>query len=618
MIVACSLVVFLLGVVAVSRLHQAGTAPHTFVNLAMADDAFDLEMELLCLPATGSSCQQLHRLADRIAKACTGVPDHVRELAKLPADSHRERDLHRWVNRQPWRAVVPESYEFDLPYTADGIWESTVHHCAFLPHEFLSSLSKSPDLFEELLCGPPGSLDWFWANTAATDPEWHSKHPVPALHTDPGTCIPIGIHGDDSGLYQSDKMLVLTWGSVIRQLLTLDSRMLFAAVTYAHVVPGKTVDVLYDVLAWSFNCMAEGRFPSHDHTGRPFSPDYHPKRFERAGQPLTTTGHVGILAEVRGDWKWQVEALNLEQHYNTKYMCHLCRAHVHISRLRFTQFKRADHLRNTRVRHHVWRDWYTHSQRPSLSRILGFSIWRCLPDAMHCLDLGVYQNVAAACLTELAAEGVWPGDENGAYRHAHLQYKAWCRPRGLPPCPRFDKHRLAPGGTIFPHFTQQTAKASMTKHLILWLANVLEEQPAVNRHAQLRFAMFAHFRMFEEACERNDRFLPVGDQDIVATSIEVALGCLNALHTESLAARHFVWQIIPKCHMLTHIAYDFAARGINPRRTTCYADEDMVGKVKKIMSHCHGISAGRMVLERYAILVGTRWWVRLAQLRGLR
>ena len=591
-------------------------------ELLMADDAFDLEMELLCWPATGGSCQKMHKLCERISKACTGVPAHIRELSQLPNTTHRERDLHRWVKRQPWRKLLPDAYEFDIPYTADGILEALAVHSVFLPHETLSHIYREPELLEDLLCGPEGCLDTFWENTAASDPEWRSKHPVAELHTQPSTCIPIGIHGDDAGLYQSEKMLIITWNSLATQHLTLDSRILFGALTYAHAVPGKTVDVLYEVLAWSLNCIAEGRFPWCDHRGRLFSREHHPDRFRVAGSPLTAAGHRGIFAELRGDWKWQVECLGFDQWYNTNFVCHLCRAHVRIKRLLYTQFRRNDHIRRTRVRHHNWRDWNTERGRPHLSRVVGFGIWRCLPDAMHCLDLGVYQNLAAACLYELVVEGVWPGDEQeDAFNNAHLQYKEWCKAKGTPSCCRFEMSKIAPGkplGTTYPHFTQQTAKGAMTKHLIVWLADVLTTRVAVTRHMQLRFVLFASLRKFEDACERNGRFLPVADREIVAVSMEQALVCLNELHAEDIAAMNFVWHIIPKCHMATHLAYDFAGRAINPRRTTCYSDEDMVGKVKKIMTHCHAMSAGRRVLERYAILIGTRWWVRLAELRGLR
>lgn len=281
------------------------------------DSAWDLEMELLCLPATGGSVRQMQKLADRIAKACGGVPAHVRELAALPNNSHRERDLHRWVHKQSWREVLPEVYSFGLPYTEDGLNEQSVEHCAFLPHELMSSLSNFPELFEMLLTGPAGTLESFWQNVAET--AWYQQHPVPTLHDSPARCIPIGLHGDDAGVFANEKVLVLTWGSVARELLTLDSRLLFTAVTYAHCVPGKTVETLYAVLAWSVNCMIAGVFPTHDHEGVPFSTTHHPARFAVAGRPLTKGHHLGIWSELRGDWKWQAEVLEFDAHYGKTF-----------------------------------------------------------------------------------------------------------------------------------------------------------------------------------------------------------------------------------------------------------------------------------------------------------
>jgi len=85
------------------RLHQAGVMHDA--------DAWDLEMELLCLPASGSSVAQLQRLASKIANCCKdAVPDHVRELASLSGGSNLERDLHRWVSRQRWRELLPDPY----------------------------------------------------------------------------------------------------------------------------------------------------------------------------------------------------------------------------------------------------------------------------------------------------------------------------------------------------------------------------------------------------------------------------------------------------------------------------------------------------------------------------
>ena len=85
------------------------------------DETWDLEMELLCLPATGSSVAQLQRLSSKIASSCTDVPSHVKELGNISPGCHRERDLHRWVRKQPWRQLLPLAYESSLPYRPDQL-----------------------------------------------------------------------------------------------------------------------------------------------------------------------------------------------------------------------------------------------------------------------------------------------------------------------------------------------------------------------------------------------------------------------------------------------------------------------------------------------------------------
>ena len=585
--------------------------------LAMdSDEAWDLEMELLCLPATGGSVRKMQQVSQRISAACTGVPDHIRELAALPDNSHRERDLHRWVRRQPWMALLPELYEFEIPVTYDGLEETTGVHAALLPHETFASLGKYPELFKELLCGPDGNLQDFWQKSTG---RWRTHHPIPEVHSAPGQCIPLGIFGDNAGVYAAQKVLVLLWGSVALEALTLDSRILFCSIMYALVVPIKTIAMLYEVLAWSLTWLAMGVHPDVDHRGVPFSTTHHPSRFKNALKPLVNGGYVGVFSELRGDWKWQVEALSLEHRYSTNFICHLCRASRKIPRLMYTQFRQHDHIRCIRISWRAFRDWQwsrpAATQSPLL-KVVGFDIWRCWVDAMHCLDLGIYQGIAACCLNELSFEHVWPGDTlDDCFYAAHSEHKDWCKRKGLQPCPRFERRKLCPTGT-FPTFTQQSAKAAMTKQLVLWLHEVLA-RPGVSQgpHGQIRFVMFEQWAAFEAICARNGRFLATPDKQHIADSVENALVCLNYLASEPGS----LWHIKPKAHMSTHMAFDAAVEfGINPRRVTNYSDEDMVGRIKRVMRSCHGSSAGKMCMLRYAILVGTRWWSRLAYLRGIR
>ena len=72
----------------------------------------------------------------------------------------------------------------------------------------------------------------------------------------------------------------------------------------------------------------------------------------------------------------------------------------------------------------------------------------------------------------------------------------------------------------------------------------------------------------------------------------------------------------PQMHMITHMAYDMSSEA-NPRRVQCYADEDMVGRFKRLVLACHALTAGRRAVFRYLILVDMRWWSRLATVRGV-
>ncbi len=239
---------------------------------------------------------------------------------------------------------------------------------------------------------------------------------------------------------------------------------MFTAVWLKAAVPGQTTEALYKVLAWSLNCLALGMYPTADHNGKLFE-EGDGDMYTLRGQPLHQRGLRGVWSELRGDWKWQVETFHLDQYYQKSYICHLCRAHTTIKRLWFTQFGRAAKTRKTLVKSHVFRDWYTDRfERPAIFDVIGFDIWRCWVDAMHCLDLGVYESVAASCLVELIQQGVWGHhDDEDLFKLAHEDYKGWCRGKSLPPAPRFEKGRLWKSVMEFPRFTQQSAKASATR-----------------------------------------------------------------------------------------------------------------------------------------------------------
>ena len=297
-------------------------------------------------------------------------------------NSHNaERDLHRWWKRQPQSRCVCEPFEFRVPLKGGP---ST--HAALLPHELFSVIhNHSTRLFHHLFTGSREELQGWWSAAAETGDAWYTNHPAIQNCADPARRVPIGIHGDDAGVQGGEKILVLTWGSVVRAMPTLDSRLIFCMLKVSLCIAA-TFREVYLVLAWSLNALATGIFPDADHKGRVFSRDYMPHRARLAGQPLAG-GIIACWSEMRGDWKFLREALLLRRHYNAFRVCHLCGA-CRTGSNRFTCFGRHTPLRGTRVDPQAWLARQLAQAWSPLLTVIGFCIEHVYFDIMHTFDLG--------------------------------------------------------------------------------------------------------------------------------------------------------------------------------------------------------------------------------------
>jgi len=73
-----------------------------------------------------------------------------------------------------------------------------------------------------------------WNNAAAVGDDWYRNHPSIPTRT-PSRRIPVGIHGDDAGVQGQAQVFTLTWGSLVLQLPTLDSRIIFTMVAHKRI-----------------------------------------------------------------------------------------------------------------------------------------------------------------------------------------------------------------------------------------------------------------------------------------------------------------------------------------------------------------------------------------------
>ncbi len=229
-------------------------------------------------------------------------------------------------------------------------------------------------------------------------------------------------------------------------------------------------------------------------------------------------------------------------------------------------------------------------------------------------DLGVYQHAVASALHELSVRGgLWPGATLAERLDAATrEYRTWCRENGIVSVAK----RLTPAWVQlpFPQLSQTHAKAAALRSMVYWMRDLCV-RAAADGHSALRAGMFDAFVRADLVMRQHGRHLPAEAREAVAVHFERALQAYHGLARACNEAGVPLYRLIPKLHAVTHLAYD--GGGINARSVQCYADEDLVGRMKRLYGACHGATAPHTALQRYALLACVRWWRRMAVLRGV-
>jgi hypothetical protein len=165
--------------------------------------------------------------------------------------------------------------------------------------------------------------------------------------------------------------------------------------------------------------------------------------------------------------------------------------------------------------------------------------------------------------------------------------------------------------------TQNGCKAAAARTLMIWIAEVCNRPANLNtQHDNVRKKLFDNLVAADVIMRRNSRFMSDMDSQLLADATEGAMFAYNLLAVE--AQEHYImnWKILPKMHLLEHSAYDMAQHA-NPRVIHGYSDEDLVGKIKSIITKCHPLTAGKRAMQRYILRLGPYWYKLVGWLRGL-
>ena len=234
-------------------------------------------------------------------------------------------------------------------------------------------------------------------------------HPVKQIGDYQNKVVPLRIHGDGVPIGKAKKRTldVLSFSSMVGASgSTWDTRwLMFGLVSGAKVKGGDergSMDIVWEVLLWSFSVLLRGYWPSHDWDGQSFEGTW---RGERIGQPLCG-GLRFALFELAADLDYLCNYLGLS-HFNSLKPCFRCRCNR--STVPWTALGPDAAWRRELVGP---TDWYFMDKHAIFSSPrVGLGLWHVTLDLLHIADLGIAQHIGGSVIYMLvltrACAAVW-------------------------------------------------------------------------------------------------------------------------------------------------------------------------------------------------------------------
>eukprot|EP00435_Cladocopium_sp_Y103_P043542 s2538_g12.t1 len=237
-----------------------------------------------------------------------------------------------------------------------------------------------------------------------------------------------------------------------------------------------------------------------------------------------------------------------------------------------------------------------HGSTP-FTEIPGFSPLRIYPDILHICDLQI-PNAVASALFEL----VQRGDRKSMLHRYREDYEQWCEQNSVPFGARANKELftteiISPSTTAYVHISQKILKGAASRFIIFWLTPILFEKARA------------------ESASPADK-PDFGDGQAVQTLERAYLQwrkSSNYLSNKSLEENKLLW---PKHHAFEHLMLDWAPMAGNCLYFGLMLDEDLMGRLKKVLSHAHVRTMSTAGLQHYATAVSLHWAGTCCRKRG--
>jgi hypothetical protein len=422
-----------------------------------------------------------------------------------------------------------------------------------LPHECLANMALESNISS--LC-----------DSSQLDPEdkahlkdWQSK-----LLSD--SVVPVGlwIDGTPCNFDRSESLESVCWnlpGNASQKSM----RVPITAVTKRHLLKEESFDEILAVVAWSFQCLADGVYPTCRHDGTQFNTT-DAKRKLKQGKDL---GVRALLMQARGDWKMYKETFRLPGWQGNGHCCYRCTVDkANIMNASSTAPWRKQRLSHAEMMRRIL------AKGCSVCPIFdapGFTLDRVKIDWLHVADLGVAPDLLGNVIWHLIQAKKVPGknyDERISYVYQDMQ-KFYASAGVDSQLPKLTKDMVWKDGGSGPKLR---AKAAEARALVPWAAKICSEllNPASPVDAAIQAATDELLQCYN--CLEGAKF----SQPKMADSsrrFALQLLSLNSITADRL------WRFKPKHHLFQELAeYTTACPTLN----WTYRDEDFGGSLANL------------------------------------
>ena len=210
--------------------------------------------------------------------------DIVSDWASIGKNS--QRDLLNWA-KSFGLELTPAKVKVTYRNMKNNGTRAGTHYVLY-PHELIHAIYTSDRRqFELSFLGTEGDagLRKFWEFQRQFP--WADKHPgFTEYNAGLDEAIPIGFHSDKGQHIKKDKILTMSWGSVMSSELTEWRNFVFTILPDDMAVPGVTAEQIHAVFTWSCFVLLSGVFPSADPEGNEWPKNSWRSKMAEQQQPI--------------------------------------------------------------------------------------------------------------------------------------------------------------------------------------------------------------------------------------------------------------------------------------------------------------------------------------------